>query len=173
MQERTIPDMFQALDGAMEQAQNLAADQGAGYMRSGRRDKAHQSVEKTSKIAAFRKKLACLAKAWRQIESNRKPRPQHAAVTDGDTYATAVLQALNARGGHAHASRILDDVGELLDSTLLPTDYELLASGYPRWRSAARRAKDSLAKRRLVTTVPEQPGVWALTAAGHEVLEAA
>ena len=75
-----------------------------------------------------------------------------------------VLHVLREAGGELEAEEVFDRLEERMADSLLEADRELTPEGEPRWRFAARKARQSLIADGLM--VKSRPGLWELTEAG-------
>jgi hypothetical protein len=88
-----------------------------------------------------------------------------------DQYELPLLRALVEAGGRAPYREIVDSVGIELKDSLLPADFETLNSGTVRWQSRLQFVRLRLIERGLLAK--DMPrGVWGITDAGREVLNA-
>ncbi len=85
-------------------------------------------------------------------------------------YWPAVLAAIDARGGRAHANEVIDDVGDRLRDRLLPADLDVLAIGEIRWRNRTRFARLRMKEAGLLRSDSPR-GIWETTDMGREYLD--
>jgi hypothetical protein len=64
-------------------------------------------------------------------------RAQPGSILPDEEYELPLLEILDAHGGRAPTSEVLDELGERLNDRLTPTDRDSLGSGDIRWRNRA------------------------------------
>ena len=109
----------------------------------------------------------------------RKPRdagPTRAPAAPGSIlpvgqYWRPILSALDEAGGSGHASDVIDALEERMSDALKDQDREILSNGEVRWRNRARFARLRMKERGLLSGASPR-GIWEITAAGREYLNA-
>lgn len=84
-------------------------------------------------------------------------------------YEIPLLRALDARGGAAPASEVIEDVGSALEGRLTDTDQEILDSGLTRWRNRVQFVRLKLVQAGQMKKDSPR-GTWEITAAGRQRL---
>lgn len=84
--------------------------------------------------------------------------------TPPEAIAPVILAVLDEAGGELPADDVLTAVEERLAEHLLEGDRQLTPEGEPRWRYAARRARQQLVQEGLMTR--SRPGIWELATPG-------
>ncbi|MEP9382497.1 hypothetical protein [Nocardioides sp. KR10-350] len=87
-------------------------------------------------------------------------RPVQRRWTPPEALKPAILVTLQGAGGEMESEELFTELEAMLEERLLPGDRELTPEGEPRWRYAARRARQSLIAEGLMTK--GAPGVWRL-----------
>jgi restriction endonuclease Mrr len=73
-------------------------------------------------------------------------------------------------GGRGQTSKVVERVGEMMDSQLNKWDRQMLASGEDiRWRNRAQWARNAMVKDGLLASDSPR-GIWEITEKGHQVL---
>ena len=100
-------------------------------------------------------------------ESTRRPKRQRAlGRTPQEAYRRPILKALIELDGKATAGDVLDRVGEKVQSTLKPVDYEKVSSGMIRWRNAAMWERSAMVRDGLLRS-DSQRGYWEISERGR------
>lgn len=84
--------------------------------------------------------------------------------TPADALEPHIIAVLRDAGGELDTDDVMRALETRLAGQLLPGDEETTPEGELRWRYAARKARQSLARQGLMAT--GRPGVWQLTDAG-------
>jgi hypothetical protein len=114
------------------------------------------------------------AKRTRQRRRRRRPvakRAQPGTILSDDEYEVPILAILDARGGRAPTSEVLDELGERLAQRLMPADLEPLASGDIRWRNRAQFVRLRLIERGDMASGSPR-GIWEISDQGRDRLVA-
>jgi hypothetical protein len=82
-------------------------------------------------------------------------------------YEMPLLKALDARGGSAPASEVIEAVGAALDGRLSEVDREVLDSGLTRWKNRVQFVRLKLVQAGHVKKDSPR-GVWEITPAGRD-----
>jgi hypothetical protein len=115
------------------------------------------------------------AKQTRQRGRRRRrpttKRAQPGTILADDEYEIPLLATLDAHGGRAPTSEVLDELGQRLAHRLMPADHEPLGSGDIRWRNRAQFVRLHLIERGdMVSGSPR--GIWEITDQGRDRLVA-
>lgn len=93
--------------------------------------------------------------------------------TPVEAYWLPLLQALVELGGRARRDEVVELVGRKMEGTLTPDDHELLPSGIEvRWKNRVAWQRENMKRRGLLRDDSPQ-GVWEITEAGRQWLQAA
>jgi restriction system protein len=88
-----------------------------------------------------------------------------------EEYEIPLLATLDAHGGRAPTSEVLDELGQRLADRLMPADLEPLDSGDIRWRNRAQFVRLRLIERGdMVSGSPR--GIWEISDQGRDRLVA-
>jgi hypothetical protein len=148
-------------------------------------DKAKEALERAAQVTGFRDKADALRREWENLfarEEEEEDSEAHAQRrnlgrlrrglrTREETYYRPILEALQALGGSAQMSQVLDRVLQAMRGVLKDVDYEPLASDpdRPRWKNAAQWARNSMVKEGLMRSNSPH-GVWEISDAGRRFL---
>ncbi|WP_460795425.1 winged helix-turn-helix domain-containing protein [Nocardioides pacificus] len=91
-------------------------------------------------------------------------KPVRRRWTPADDLEPHILAVLRETGGELDADDVMRELETRLEDQLLAGDRETTPEGELRWRYAARKARQSLARQGLMAT--GRPGVWQLTPQG-------
>ncbi len=149
-------------------------------------DKAKEALERAAQVTGFRDKADALRREWENLfareedeegteahaERRKLGRLRRGLRTREEAYYRPILQALEALGGSAPMSRVLDLVLQSMKGVLRDVDYEPLASepDMPRWKNAAQWARHSMVKEGLLRNDSPR-GVWQISEAGKRFLQ--
>jgi hypothetical protein len=143
-----------AKDGAVEHSASKTRD---GHGRTKSRAAATSSSEPAASGRPNTRKRAPGRTRGRRA-------PSHEILPESD-YIGPLLQVLAEKGGSAHASEVVEEVGTRLGARLTSLDKERLPSGGIRWQNRMQFARLRLAEEGLIERNTRR-GVWALTDAG-------
>lgn len=149
-------------------------------------DKAKEALKRTAQVTSFRDKADALRREWENLfahEEDEEGTEAHAERrnlgrlrrglrTREVAYYRPILEALQALGGSAPVSQVLDRVLHSMRATLKDVDYEPLASDpdMPRWKNAAQWARHSMVKEGFLRN-DSQRGIWQISEAGIRYLQ--
>lgn len=105
-------------------------------------------------------------------EANRPASPERAkpgSILPEREYWCPILAELEARGGAAPASEVIDALEARMADLLTAADREVLRMGEVRWRNRARFARLKMRERGLIGSASHR-GVWELTDDGRRYL---
>jgi Mrr N-terminal domain len=114
------------------------------------------------------------AKPTRQRRRRRRPaakRAQPGTILADEEYEIPLLATLDAHGGRAPTSEVLDELGRRLADRLMPADLEPLASGDIRWRNRAQFVRLRLIERGDMASGSPR-GIWEISDQGRDRLVA-
>jgi len=148
-------------------------------------ERAKEALERAAEVTIFRDKAVALRLEWEKLfarEEDEEGTEAHAARrnlgrlrrglrTPEEAYYKPILEALQALGGSAPMAQVLDRVLRSMKGVLRDVDYEPLVSDpeMPRWRNAARWARNSMVKQGLLRSNSPR-GVWQISEAGIRFL---
>lgn len=98
-----------------------------------------------------------------------KARAKPGSILPEKEYWCPILAELDARGGKASASEVIDALGARMSDQLTAADREELRMGEVRWRNRARFARLKMRERGLLSNKSHR-GVWELTDDGRRYL---
>ena len=151
-------------------------------------ERAKDTLERVAQIINLRDKAVALRREWQslfgremdvdddgtEIHNDRRNlgRLQRGLRTREEVYYRPILEALQALGGSAQVSEILDCVFQKMRGILQEVDYEPLASNpeMPRWKKTAQWARYTMVKRGLLRSNSPR-GVWEITDSGMQYLQ--
>lgn len=176
---------FEMLLEEIEAEIDLVNRVGARAFESRDYDKAKAALEHAAQITGFRDKVDALRREWENLfaceedEEGTEDHAQHRNLgrlrrglrTREKAYYRPILEALQALGGSAQMSQVLDRVLQSMRGTLKDVDYEPLASDpdMPRWKNTAQWARYSMVKEGLLRNDSPR-GIWQITEAGVQFL---
>ena len=148
-------------------------------------EKAKDALERVEQIISFRNKADALRREWQTLSVQETDEEGTEAHTDRrnlgrlrrglrtreEAYYRPILEALQASGGSARMSEVLDHVLQHMKDILRDVDYEPLASDpeMPRWRNTAQWARNSMVKEGLLRSNSPR-GVWEISNSGSQYL---
>ena len=91
---------------------------------------------------------------------------QRGLYTPQEAYFQPILKALNELGGSAKTKDVLERVEQSMKKALMSLDYEMLASGTPRWRKNAQFARFTMMREGLLKS-NSLHGKWEISEAGR------
>jgi hypothetical protein len=141
--------------GTSESAHDLAPSAGARRARPAA-PKRPQPGQRSTKASTTSKK--------RRTTSTRAAR---GTLLPEREYEFPLLKALDAKGGSAPASEVIEDVGVALDGLLTNVDREVLDSGMTRWKNRVQFVRLKLVQAGQVKKDSPR-GVWEITPAGRD-----
>lgn len=101
--------------------------------------------------------------------ATRRTRAPSGTLLPEDRYERPLLQALVDAGGQAPYRDVVDAVGRELKDSLMPADFENLASGAVRWQSRLQFVRLRLIERGYLDRATPR-GIWGVTDAGRAAL---
>ena len=137
--------------------------EGAEALRLGKYDQAERQMKKSKELAAFKKQVGALHKAYKNIRSSRKksPRAQRGSLTPIKAYYGPILQALKEMNGWGETKQVIDRVGEIIRPKLKDADYGKNRRREAIWRNRCRWARLDLVRQgKLKSDSPR--GTWKL-----------
>jgi hypothetical protein len=141
---------------------------------NGSADGSHADETKVARATAERRSTPKGARSTGRSKTNGvtgRTRAPSGSILPEQAYEAPLLRALVAAGGEAPYREITEAVGSELQDTLLPADFENLASGSVRWHSRLQFVRLRLIKRGEMDR--EAPrGIWRITDKGRAALEA-
>jgi hypothetical protein len=148
-------------------------------------DDAKESLERAAQITSFRDKVEALCREWESLYAHKEDdegteahaerrnlgRLRRGLRTREEAYYRPILEALQALGGSAPMSQVLDRVLQCMKGKLKDVDFEPLASDpdMPRWKNAVQWARYSMVKEGLLRNDSPR-GVWQISEAGVRFL---
>lgn len=158
---------------------------GARAFEAGDYDKAKEALQRAAEVTGFRDKTDALRREWEKlfareedeegteahIERRNLGRLRRGLRTREEAYYRPILESLQALGGSAPMSEVLDGVLHRMKGVLRDVDYEPLASDpeMPRWKNAAQWARNSMVKEGLLRSNSPR-GVWEISDGGVRFL---
>ena len=149
-------------------------------------EKAKDALERAAQIVSFRDKADAFRREWQTLlgqEADDDDTEAHSARrnlgrlqrglrTREEAYYRPILEALQALGGSAQMSEVLDRVLPNMKGILRDVDYEPLASDHemPRWKNTAQWARYSMVKEGLLRS-DSRRGVWEISNSGKRYLQ--
>lgn len=106
----------------------------------------------------------------KKVGSRRTRVPKGSILPESD-YELPILRALDQLGGRVPTSELISQLEKEINPRLTEADRERLSSGGIRWQNRAQFVRLRLVKKgHMVSGSPR--GVWEISAAGHDRLEA-
>lgn len=96
-------------------------------------------------------------------------RAQPGTILGDEEYDLPILAILDEHDGRAPTREVLDELGERLADSLMPADYEALASGDIRWRNRAQFVRLRLIQRGDMKKNSPR-GLWEISDQGRDRL---
>lgn len=100
---------------------------------------------------------------------DKKPRAPSGTLLPESEYELPLLRSLDELGGSGASRDVIARIGELIGDQLTAMDRQPLSSGGVRWQSRVQFVRLRLIERGLMEKNSPR-GVWAITAAGKDVL---
>lgn len=148
-------------------------------------DKAKEALERAAQVSGFRDKTDGLRREWESLfsaedepegteghaERRNLGRLRRGLRTREEAYYRPILESLQALGGSAQMSAVLDRVLQSMKCVLREVDFEPLASDPDmlRWRNTAQWARNSMVKEGLLRSNSPR-GEWEISDRGIQFL---
>ncbi|MGQ4809941.1 hypothetical protein NKDENANG_03380 [Candidatus Entotheonellaceae bacterium PAL068K] len=155
-------------------------------LKSGDYEKVKTVLKRVEQITAFRNSIDRLHQEWQTLSAREEDaegaeihterrnlsRVQHGLSTPQKAYYRPILEVLEALGGSARVSEVLDHVFRQMKDILRDVDYEPVASNpkTPRWRKNAQWVRYSMVEEGLLRSNSPR-GIWEISDAGIRFLQ--
>lgn len=178
MKHKNVRKAFDTLLGELDSALATTREQAATASRQGRYAEAQARLGKAVEIEKFIAEIRAKQRAWaaiggmprqnRRVAGARLPRGER---THEKAYCLPILRALDAFGGEARMSQVLERVYAEMKPRLKPVDLKPLASDArtSRWRNSAQWARQAMVNEGLLRKGSLR-GIWAITESGRKHL---
>jgi hypothetical protein len=172
-----VNEAFELLLAELETALQAARSKASEASQAGRYTEAKASLTVAQRIEQFVSDIRAKQREWKSLPGSSRPQPAargrmpKGSRTPEDAFFLPILRALDALGGEAKVSKILDLVFAEMKPHLKPIDIQPVPSdrNTPRWRNTAQWARLNLVQQGLLRN--DSPnGIWAISEKGRKYL---
>lgn len=179
MDRNEVSTAFEIVLEEIETVVDSLNQDGAGVFQKGDYDAARGLIEIATKLTDFRGKVRNLQKEWENLFSTRIPRKpskrkrasrlQRGLRTPEDAFRLPILETLVELNGSAPMGKVLDRVGDKMETALNEYDRQPLPSmpNTTRWRNGAQWCRNTLVQDGLLKADSPR-GIWEISPKGIE-----
>jgi hypothetical protein len=177
MKNKDVTDAFELLLGELEIALHAVREEAAEALQDGRYVEAQARLTTAQRIEQFIADIRAKQREWKALGGSlRRQRKSRGRLPRGErtraeAFRLPILRALEALGGEAKMSHVLDRVFAEMKPGLKPGDFLPLPAGgdEPRWRNTARWERQNMVNEGLLRN--DSPhGIWAISEKGRKYL---
>jgi hypothetical protein len=177
MKNTDVTDAFELLLGELEIALHAVREEAAEALQDGRYVEAQARLTTAQRIEQFIADIRAKQREWKALGGSlRRQRKSRGRLPRGErtreeAFRLPILRALEALGGEAKVSVVLDRVYAEMKPRLKPADLLLLpADGRtPRWRNTAQWERRNMVNEGLLRNDCPH-GIWAISEKGRKYL---
>ncbi|HKK17497.1 MAG TPA: winged helix-turn-helix domain-containing protein [Opitutales bacterium] len=183
-----VGEALALLSETLGEEETRIRDEGADAMKTGAYETARDVIDFAERLIAFQNKVAALADEWEELENAREAatpevqkivskhffgKKKKGLITPQDDYCQPILEVLVEMGGGGKTKTVLDRVGEKMNNTLKPIDYESHKSNDKqiRWRNTAQWARNKMVNSDGRMKKDSPNGVWEISDKGRKCLK--